>query len=370
MGALPVMSSTGWGIRKVFSVDRDTATPERTAFDFEESQSGLGKPPAESCFEGIVGQSEAIREVLEHVETVASSDSTVLLLGGTGTGRELIARALHECGRRKKGPLVKFNCAAIPSGLLESELVGHERGAFTGAINQKLGRLELADHGTLFLDEVGDLPLELQPKLLQVMQEREFERLGSTRTTVADVRFVAATHRDLETMVGERQFRSDLFIRLNVFPIELPPLRHRPDDIPLLARYFVRRFSQRMNKTIETIPAEVMEALARYTWPGNIRELQNLIERAVVLSSGPVLRFPLRYLQSRPATTLEAEPVNTLAEAERGLILVALKETEWVISGPKGAAVRLGLDRSTLQFRMRKLGIVRPDAVCVAAEQI
>jgi len=370
MGALPVMSSTDLGIGKAFNVARDTATPGRRAFDLEQSESGLGEPSAEPCLGGIVGQSKAIREVLEQVETVASSDSTVLLLGETGTGKELIARALHECGRRKKGPLMKFNCAAIPSGLLESELFGHERGAFTGAVNQKLGRLELADHGTLFLDEVGDLPLELQPKLLRVIQEREFERLGSTRTTKVDVRFVAATHRELEAMVAQGQFRSDLYYRLNVFPIEVPPLRRRPDDIPLLTRYFVQRFSQRMNKTIDTIPAEVMEAVARYTWPGNIRELQNLIERAVVLSPGPLLRFPLRYVQNRPAPTLEVKPAKTLAEAEREHILIALKEADWVLSGPKGAAGRLGLNRSTLQFRMRKLGIVRPDVMWVGAEQI
>jgi formate hydrogenlyase transcriptional activator len=358
-------SSTGWRKGEDFSVDQDAGTSERTAGDLGESESVPSKKAAEPRFGGVVGQSKAIREVLEHVTRVASSDSTVLLLGETGTGKELIARALHDRGRRKNGPMVKFNCAAIPSGLLESELFGHERGAFTGAITQQLGRLELANQGTLFLDEVGDLPLELQPKLLRVMQEREFERLGSTRTMTVDVRFVAATHRDLEAMVSEGRFRSDLFYRLNVFPIEVPPLRERPDDIPLLARYFVQQLNKRMSKTIETIPSEVMEALTQYTWPGNIRELQNLMERAVVLTSGPVLRFPLRDLQNRPTTAFEAKPVKSLADAEREHILVALKESDWVLSGPNGAAARLGLNRSTLQFRMRKLGIVRPDAMWV-----
>src|SRR5438046_2315525 len=242
---------------------------------------------------GIVGQSAALGRVLQLVETVAHTESTVLLLGETGTGKELIARAIHERSRRRQRALVKLNCAAIPSGLLESELFGHERGAFTGAVAQRTGRMELADQGTLFLDEVGDIPLELQPKLLRVLQEREFERLGSTRTKTVGVRLVAATHRDLETMMAEKQFRSDLYYRLNVFPIEIPPLRERSEDIPLLVRHFVQQFAGRIGRTIGTIPAETMDALAEYAWPGNIRELQNLIERAVILSTGPVLKVQI-----------------------------------------------------------------------------
>ena len=248
----------------------------------------------EPGFEGIVGQSAALRRVLRLVEMVATTDSTVLLVGETGTGKELIARAIHHRSRRGERALVKLNCAAIPSGLLESELFGHERGAFTGAIAQKIGWLELADQGTLFLDEIGDIPLELQPKLLRVLQEREFERLGSTRTKRVDARLVAATNRDLERMVAEQQFRSDLYFRLNVFPIEVPPLRERSEDIPPLVRHFVQHFSRQMNRVIETIPSETMQALTRYSWPGNIRELQNLIERAVILSTGKVLRVPTR----------------------------------------------------------------------------
>ena len=326
--------------------------------------------PGEASFEGIVGQSPALRQALDQVEKVAASDATVLLLGETGTGKDLFARALHARSPRGRRALVKVNCAAIPSGLLESELFGYERGAFTGAITRKVGRLELADQGTLFLDEVGDIPLELQPKLLRVLQEREFERLGSMRTMNVDLRLVAATHRGLERMMSEGQFRADLYYRLNVFPIQIPPLRDRREDIPLLAQHFTRRFARKMGKTIEKISGETLQALTRYSWPGNIRELQNFIERAVILSCGPVLRLPLRYLQNRLAATLEVKPVKTLAEAEREHILVALKETNWVLSGPHGAAARLGLNRSTLQFRMRKLGIVRPDAMWVGAQQI
>ena len=311
-------------------------------------------------FEGIVGQSAALRQVLQQVETVATTDSTVLLLGETGTGKELIARAIHECSRRKERRLVKLNCVAIPSGLLESEMFGHERGAFTGAITQKMGRLELADQGTLFLDEVGDIPLELQPKLLRLLQEREFERLGSTRTKKVDVRLVAATNRDLEGMMAEKRFRSDLYYRLNVFPIEVPPLRERPEDIPLLVRHFVHHFAPQMNRRIETIPSETMDTLTRYSWPGNIRELQNLIERAVILSSGSVLQVPLRALNVRSISARHGGKHQTLEQAERAHILATLKETKWVLSGPRGAATRLGLNRSTLQFRMKKLGIFRP----------
>jgi formate hydrogenlyase transcriptional activator len=314
----------------------------------------------ETEFKGIVGESSSLRHVLQLVETVAPSDSTVLLLGETGTGKELIARAIHNHSSRKDGPLVKLNCAAIPTGLLESELFGHERGAFTGAVAQKVGRIELADRGTLFFDEIGDIPLELQPKLLRVLQEREFERLGGTRTKKVNVRVVAATHRDLENMILAKEFRSDLYYRLNVFPITLPPLRERPKDIPFLVRHFVREAAQRMNKTIDTIRPITMEALTQYWWPGNIRELENVIERAVILSPGPVLHMPLQELRSRIRPGNDSERLETLADVEREHIRAILKETRWVLSGPRGAATRLGLNRSTLQFRMKKLGIVRP----------
>ena len=293
------------------------------------------------------------------VETVAGGDSTVLLLGETGTGKELIARAIHSHSPRKARPFVKLNCAAIPTGLLESELFGHERGSFTGAIAQKIGRLELAHQGSLFLDEIGDIPLELQPKLLRVLQEREFERLGSTRTQKVDVRIVAATHRDLEGMILEKQFRSDLYYRVNVFPIRVPPLRERPEDIPLLVQHFVQEATRRMDKTIDTIPSETVEALIEYRWPGNIRELENIIERAVILSPGPVLRLSPRDLKSRLTPGHDTDRHQTLEEVQRSHILETLKETRWVLSGPNGAAARLGLNRSTLYFRMKKLGIVR-----------
>ncbi len=322
----------------------------------------LDEPREETGFEGIVGQSSALRQVLQLVETVATGDSTVLLLGETGTGKELIARAIHNRSRRKDRTFAKLNCAAIPSGLLESELFGHERGAFTGAIAQKIGRLELADQGSLFLDEIGDIPLELQPKLLRVLQEREFERLGSTRTKKVDVRVVAATHRNLEEMILKKQFRSDLYYRLNVFPISIPPLRERPNDVPLLVQHFVREAARRMNKTIDTIPSETMDALTQYRWPGNIRELENVIERAVILSSGSVLRVSLRDLQSRITPGHDIERFETLADVEREHIRAILKETRWVLSGPRGAATRLGMNRSTLYFRMKKLGIDRPCA--------
>jgi formate hydrogenlyase transcriptional activator len=315
---------------------------------------------SESGFEGIVGSSSTLRQLLKLVKTVAPSDSTVLLLGETGTGKGLIAGAIHNFSRREKRTFVKLNCAAIPTGLLESELFGHERGAFTGAIAQKVGRLELADGGSLFLDEIGDIPLELQPKLLRVLQEREFERLGSTRTKKVDVRVVAATHRDLEAMIADKEFRSDLYYRLNVFPITIPPLRERPADIPLLVKHFVQRAARKMNKAIDTIPCETMEALTQRPWPGNIRELENVIERAVILSPGPVLRVPLQDLHGRMAPRHNHERSQTLEEVERKHILTTLKETRWVLSGPRGAATRLGLHRATLYFRMKKLGIVRP----------
>jgi len=314
----------------------------------------------ESNFEEIVGKSPALCRVLAQVETVASTDSTVLIYGETGTGKELIARAIHNLSPRHSNAFVKLNCAAIPTGLLESELFGHEKGAFTGAIAQRIGRFELANRGTVFLDEVGEIPLELQTKLLRVLQEREFERLGSTRTIRTDARLIAATNRDLSAMVEEQSFRSDLFYRLNVFPIRVPALRERQEDIPLLVRHFVQHFAQRMNRVIETIPAETMNALVRYPWPGNIRELQNLIERAVILSTGPVLRVPLQDLPNHPAVGSVAAKPQTMEEAERAHILAALKETKWVIAGPNGAAARLGMNRSTVQFRMKKLGIIKP----------
>jgi len=325
-------------------------------------------------FEEIVGESPAIRRVLAQVELVAPAGTTVLLQGETGTGKEVIARAVHNLSPRRERTFVKINCAAIPSGLLEAELFGHERGAFTGAINQKIGRFELADRGTLFLDEVGDIPLELQPKLLRVLQEQEFERLGSNRTQRVDVRVVAATNRDLPKLVAERAFRSDLYYRLNVFPIHIPALRERREDVPLLVRYFVQQFSRRLNKTVEYVPADAMDALANYAWPGNIRELENLIERAVLLSPGKELRVPLSELKSHSgaiadasssfasltSSTSSASSISTLEEAERQHILRALRQTEWRIAGPKGAASLLGMKRTTLQARMRKLGIRRP----------
>ncbi|HSY65495.1 MAG TPA: sigma 54-interacting transcriptional regulator [Terriglobales bacterium] len=314
----------------------------------------------ETGFEGIIGRSSALRRVLEMVETVAWGDSTVLLLGETGTGKELIARAIHSHSPRIERPFVKLNCAAIPTGLLESELFGHERGAFTGAITQKIGRVEVADQGSLFLDEIGDIALELQPKLLRVLQEREFERLGSTRTKKVDVRIVAATHRDLEGMILKGEFRSDLYYRLNVFPISIPPLRERPEDIPLLVEHFVQETARKLNKTIDAIPSDTMAALTDYQWPGNIRELENVIERAVILSRGSILRVPHRDLQSRVTAGHSSEKPETLADVEREHIRAVLKQTRWVLSGPSGAAARLGMNRSTLHFRMKKLGIVRP----------
>src|SRR3984885_14147955 len=314
---------------------------------------------SEADFEGIIGRSSVLRRVLQMVETVACGDSTVLLLGETGTGKELVARAIHRHSPRRDRPFVKLNCAAIPTGLLESELFGHERGSFTGAIAQKIGPPELAHQGSLFLDEIGDIRLELQPKLLRVLQEREFERLGSTRTQKVDVRIVAATHRDLEGMILEKQFRSDLYYRGNVFPIRVPPLRERPEDIPLLVEHFVQEATRRMHKTIDTIPSETVDALIQYRWPGNIRELENVIERAVILSPGPVLRLSHRDLKSRVMPGQGIDRNQTLEEVERNHILATLKETRWVLSGPNGAASRLGLNRSTLYFRMKKLGIAR-----------
>ena len=308
----------------------------------------------EMDFEGIVGQSSALRHVLQLVETVAPSDSTVLLLGETGTGKELIARAIHDRSRRKERTFVKLNCAAIPTGLLESELFGHERGAFTGAITQKVGRLELADQGTIFLDEVGDIPIEIQPKLLRALQEREFERLGSTKTKKVDIRLVAATNRDLEKMIESREFRSDLYYRLNVFPIRIPPLRERPEDIPLLVRYFAQKYGRRMEKQIESVPAAAMKKLATWHWPGNIRELENFIERSVILTHGSALQVPISELTNNA----KGSPVlGTRDTSERDQILQVLKASRGRVGGLDGAAARLGLKRTTLISRMKKLEI-------------
>ena len=314
----------------------------------------------ERNFEEVVGKSTVLRRVLRNVETVAPTDSTVLIYGETGTGKELIARAIHNLSPRRSKAFVKLNCAAIPTGLLESELFGHEKGAFTGAIAQRIGRFELADGGTIFLDEVGEIPLDLQTKLLRVLQEREFERLGSGRTLRTDARLIAATNRDLAALVEEKRFRADLFYRLNVFPVHMPPLHERPEDIPLLVRHFVEHYARRMKRAIETIPSETMEVLTRYRWPGNVRELQNLMERAVILSPGPVLHVPLGDLDVRATGGQPRGPAQTLEEAERAHIVATLTDTDWVVAGARGAAVRLGMNRSTLQFRMKKLGIMRP----------
>jgi formate hydrogenlyase transcriptional activator len=314
---------------------------------------------SEMNFEEIIGSSAALRRVLRQVEAVAPTVSTVLIHGETGTGKELIARAVHNLSQRCSGPFVKLSCAAIPSGLLESELFGHERGAYTGAVSQRTGRFELASQGTIFLDEVGEIPMELQPKLLRVLQEREFERLGSSRTLRTDARLIAATNRNLPAMVEEQKFRSDLFYRLNVFPVHIPPLRERTEDIPFLVRHFAQRFARSMKKQIDTISSETMNALVRYAWPGNIRELENIIERAVILSRGPVLKIPLADLKSRTGEN-DRNGAATLREVERKHILSVLEQTNWVFAGPNGAAARLGIKRPTLQFRMQKLGISRP----------
>jgi formate hydrogenlyase transcriptional activator len=312
----------------------------------------------EHGFDDILGDSQALKNMLKQVEVVAPTDSTVLIQGETGTGKELIARAIHRLSGRAERTFIKLNCAAIPTGLLESELFGHERGAFTGAISQKAGRFELADKGTIFLDEVGEIPLELQSKLLRVLQEQEFERLGSTKTIRVNVRLIAATNRDLKGLVETKQFRSDLYYRLNVFPITLPPLRERREDIPTLVRYFTQHYAVRMKKNIKTVPASTLEVLTRYAWPGNIRELENLVERSVILTQGTDLHVPISELQA--ANRLVDTPAVTLEEAEREQILRVLHETRWVIGGPGGAAARLGLKRTTLQSKMQKLGITRP----------
>ena len=316
---------------------------------------------SELCFDNIVGESEAVRRVLREVEIVAPTDSTVLICGETGTGKELIARAVHNLSLRKSSRFVKLNCAAIPASLLESELFGHEKGAFTGAVTQRVGRFELAHRGTIFLDEVSELPLELQPKLLRVLQEREFERLGSTHTLRTDARVIAASNRDLKAMVNNKEFRSDLFYRLHVFPVRVPPLRERPEDIPVLVRYFVRDSSRRNRREIEAIDPHSMDALLRYHWPGNVRELQNVVERAVIVSKGPVLRVPTAELGSenppKPGPADAKSLQRILDETGRSQILNALEECNCVVAGPAGAAARLGMKRTTLQARMQKLGI-------------
>ena len=305
-------------------------------------------------FEGIIGTSKALRTVLEQIRTVAPTGSTVLIEGETGTGKEVIASAIHAQSERRNRPFIKLNCAAIPVGLLESELFGHEKGAFTGAVTQKIGRFEAANGGTLFLDEIGDIPLELQSKLLRVLQEQEFERLGSTYTRRVDVRIVAATNQDLGALVMERQFRMDLYYRLNVFPISVPPLRQRPEDIPMLVAYFVRKFSKRMSKRISMVSQTGMETLTRYSWPGNVRELQNLIERAVILTASKVLQLPPLPVR----LPIRTAPI-TLADAERDHMLKVLEESNWVVGGKSGAAARLGMKRTTLMDRIRKRGLSR-----------
>jgi len=317
----------------------------------------------------LIGANRGLRNVWNSIQMVSRTQSAVLIQGETGTGKELVARAIHEESLRARGPYVRVNCAAIPGPLLESELFGHERGAFTGALNQTTGRFQLAHTGTLFLDEIGDLPLELQPKLLRALQEQEFERLGSTRTIRVDVRIVAATNQDLEQMVQERRFRADLFYRLNVFPIELPPLRERSEDVPSLVEHFVDGFACEMGKQISHIPADVMEVLKQHEWPGNVRELQNFIERAVIVSPGPELRLPTQTFKRSAAKSIPSRP-TTLAEAERDHIFRVLKEAHWVVGGKNGAAARLGLPRTTLIHRMRKLGIVQEKTAGVDSSRL
>lgn len=309
-------------------------------------------------FGEIIGDSKSLQEVLSQIAIISPTKATVLILGETGTGKGLVARAVHETSNRKEQRFISLNCAAIPTGLLESELFGHEKGAFTGAVTQKTGRLEAADGGTLFLDEIGEIPLEVQPKLLRVLQDHEFERLGGTKTIKVDLRLIAATNRNLSKSVAEKQFRSDLFYRLNVFPIRLPALRDHREDIPLLVRHFVRKFSRELDREIESIPEEIMDALSTWPWPGNVRELENFIERCVILSEGPALHAPLEELKPEPD---HAADRHTLEHAEREHILRALREARGLISGPKGAARRLGVKRSTLQSKMHRLGIVRED---------
>jgi formate hydrogenlyase transcriptional activator len=335
------------------------------SIEFQEATLAEAKPEEEvrqPRLPSIVGNSAALRRVLEMVRVVAPTDATVLINGETGTGKELIAEAIHNYSNRSRGPFVKVNCAAIPTGLLESEFFGHERGAFTGAVARRVGRFELASRGTIFMDEVGEIPLELQPKLLRVLQEREFERLGDSRTLKSDARLIVATNRDLEAMVKEQKFRSDLYYRLNVFPIRISPLRERPEDIPMLARHFVQQFSRRLNKCIDVIPPEVMTALVQYPWPGNVRELQNILERAIIRSVGFVLKLSMEELHHRADTLPQSNSGHgslrrTLEDAERREIVAALEKTIGKVGGPNGAAALLGMSRSTLLFRMQKLSI-------------
>src|SRR6202050_4226715 len=348
------------------------AVNNTASFEIEDTQSAkVTLDKKEFCGRGlprIICQSAALQRVIGMVQMVAPTDSTVLIQGETGTGKELIARAVHDTSSRYGRPFVKLNCAAIPFDLLESELFGHEKGAFTGAVAQKIGRFELADKGTLFLDEVGDIPLALQPKLLRVLQEQQFERLGSGRTHQVDVRLIAATHRDLEGMVARNEFRSDLYYRLNVFPVSLPPLRERREDIPALVEHFIEIFARRMRRDIRHVPAETMAAFSSYSWPGNIRELQNLVERAVILARDGVLPNPLSTAVAPTALSPAPEKLlrerdsllMTLQDSERAFILQALEATDWRIGGPKGAALKLGLNRTTLIYRMKKLGLYRP----------
>jgi formate hydrogenlyase transcriptional activator len=347
----------------ILSVIRDLSEKIRAQEELEraerEKQYLEEELNTEHRFEDIIGETTVLKKVLKQVEGVATTDVTVLILGETGTGKELIARAIHQLSPRRARPLVKLNCAAIPTGLLESELFGHERGAFTGAISQKIGRLELAHQGTLFLDEIGDLPPELQPKILRALQEKEFERLGGNRTIPVDVRLIAATNRNLEKMVADREFRSDLYYRLRVFPITIPALRERREDVSLLVRYFVAKHARRLDKQIESIPPDVMKALTRWDWPGNIRELENFIERAVILTKGPALRIPFAELEAPPEILSKHDA--TLESTEREHILGILRETKGIIAGPHGAAARLGLKRTTLNSKLKKLGIERSD---------
>ena len=316
--------------------------------------------PADMVYEGIVGRSRALRDLVDQIKLVAPTESTVLICGETGTGKELVARAVHHLSARCSQAFVKCNCAAIPAGLLESELFGHEKGSFTGAVAQRIGRFELANHGTIFLDEIGEAPLELQPKLLRVLQEREFERVGNSHTQRTGARVVAATNVNLTQMVGSKRFRADLYYRLNVFPIEVPPLRERPEDIPVLVRHFVREAARRMNRKVTWIAPTAMDALVAHPWPGNIRELQNFVERSVIRSAGDELRVPVSEIDEGIGAQRMRGSHRTLEEAERAHILETLQATRWVLSGPTGAAQRLGINRSTLQFRMKKLGIERP----------
>ena len=351
-------------------VNEAAETNQSGSFEFENAALAEAGPEDEIRrlrLPSIVGNSAALGRVLQMVRVVDPTNATVLINGETGTGKELIAEAIHRCSERSKGPLVKVNCAAIPTGLLESEIFGHERGAFTGAVARRVGRFELANRGTIFLDEVGEIPLELQSKLLRVLQEREFERLGDSRTLKTDARLIAATNRDLEAMVKEQKFRSDLYYRLNVFPICVSPLRERPEDIPMLVRHFVQQFNRRMNKCIDVIPSEVMTALVQYPWPGNVRELQNIIERAVIRSIGLVLKLSMEELHPRTDPRPLSNRSNgslkkTLEDAERREIIAALEKTIGKVGGPNGAAALLGMSRSTLLFRMQKLSIV---ASCV-----